>query len=95
MQYTNVKLPIDTLYQTTVNDVSDLVRMFAGHDCTILYSPSFPSTGSSGYGPWEEGDIEFVDGEEICYLAYDFMQLNKSEGRIFRYEIDRHALNED
>ena len=85
-QYTNIKLPMTVLWMDTDEDVHEVIKALMGHDCVVYDTPS---SGYSGCGPWEEGDIDLIDNGLGYTLSYDFMELSGATGRIFRYTIDR------
>jgi hypothetical protein len=83
MQYTNVKVPADMACMDTDKDVHDILRALTGYDEFIN-----ASIGRSSYGPYWEGDIDYMADCKGYSLAYDFM-VNGDTARVFRYQIDR------
>ena len=97
MQYTNVVVPLDSALMMSGDGISEVVRAIIGHDCPISYDVGdFPTSGSSGIGPWEEGDVVFVDEGRTYMLSYDFIPLyDENIGRIFRYAVYETDTEED
>lgn len=85
MQYCNVKMPIDMAYQMTDKDVNYLLGALVGP----VDEWDDASTGSSPYGPYEEGDVMYSLDGKWWSLAYDFMDIGEGVARVFRYAIDR------
>ena len=78
--YTNTTVPEGMALLFTDNDIFDMLRLFVGDIDNVLDA----STGSSPFGPYDEGDIEYRKGGDMFTLSYDFMLLNDM-ARIFRY----------
>lgn len=83
-QYTNVKLPENTALMIGANSVDELVKALTGRKHKLLWDAFYPSTGSSPFGPYEEGDIAFFDEGTRYLLSYDFMLLDNGIARVFR-----------
>lgn len=87
-QYTNHQFPMSVLNLTTEADIWLLLRTFGeGH---AGFDPDYceATTGTSGVGCWEEGDIEYTDLEgALRTLSYDYMPIddNYETGRVFRF----------
>ena len=87
MQYANIKLPLHVLELDIDNDVLEVLEAVTGSKRPYLFdSGCWPAIGSSSYGPYEEGDIIYWEGELAYQLSYDFMPLDEETGRLFRYE---------
>ena len=87
MRYTNVKLPMETLYMDTYEDICLLVRTLAGHECDEVLDAS---SGYAAEGGWEEGDIDFLDiNGRRRTLSYDYVPVDDTweTGRVFRYVV--------
>lgn len=86
--YTNHIFPMETLWLRTNNDIFLLLRTFGGGHCTFDPDCCEATTGTSGVGGWEEGDIDYldIDGKRHT-LSYDFMPTDETwkTGRVFRY----------
>ena len=91
MQNCNVKVPAETAWLETDEDIFAMLKAIIGHECMPCGEPLgyAASIGHSSYGPWVEGDIDYMDGGTCYSLHYDFMRVG-NVGRVFRYEIDRH-----
>jgi hypothetical protein len=78
---------MDTLDMHTNEDIQTLLDLFV--DSPHMFDPSQceATTGMSGVGWWEEGDIDYLVGNERHTLSYDYMTLDDSwtKGRVFRY----------
>lgn len=88
MQYCNFRVPYDIAAMNSRGSVVKIAAILVGRKVEIVRSPSYPSCGSSPYGPWDEADIEFVDGETNCILSYDFMDIGDGMARVFRFGIE-------
>lgn len=93
-QYTNIKLPQETAWMNSGNDVQEVLKAIVGHGCKVVGPDCFdgvdcPAIGYSAYGPWVEGDIDYVDDGLGYSLAYDFIDIDEETSRIFRYDISR------
>lgn len=86
-RYANVKLPMDTLYLLTNSDIHILLQTFVGDDYEFDSVRHEATTGSSGIGGWEEGDIWHSRGGKRFVLSYDFIQVDDEMGRVFRYVV--------
>ena len=80
--------PLNILYLTTDDDIFLLLRTFGGGHCTFDHDYCEATTGKSGIGAWEEGDIDFVglDGK-LRTLSYDFIPIDGDLGQVFRYVV--------
>lgn len=94
-QYTNHKFPISTLFLETNDDILLLIKTFGGEHCRFNSNCCEATTGTSGIGCWEEGDIDFIDEDgKLCTFSYDYMPVDDTWviGRVFRYVInDKYA----
>lgn len=89
-QYTNYRFPMSVLNLTTNADIWLLLRTFGSGHCTFDPDSCVATTGTSGVGWWEEGDIDFIDLDGKFYtLSYDYMHVDDTweTGRVFRYVI--------
>lgn len=90
MQYVNIKLPVSSLYMFSGNGIQEVINALTGHGGKVIGPDGGQATtGASGIGPWEEGDIEYVYEGRAYGLAYDFIELDDNIGRIFRFANDR------
>lgn len=83
-EYVNVKVPTDTaLCMHCWGDEEEILNaLFGPGDRTVA---SVSTSGSSPFGPYEEGSFLFFEGDVDCFnLEYDFMILGDT-ARIFRY----------
>lgn len=89
-QYWNIKFPMDTLHLMTNDDIQLLLRAFVCEPCTFDPDCCEATTGASGIGCWEEGDIDFIaiDGTRRT-LSYDFIVIDDEQdlGRVFLYMV--------
>ena len=90
MQYINVKVPATTAWLDTDKDIFDMLEVLVGNGCEPYGEPLdyVASIGRSSYGPWVEGDIDFMKDGKRLGLHYDFMQISEDTARVFRYCID-------
>lgn len=86
MNYTNVKMPVETAWLDTDNDIFAMLDALVGEGCQPLGEPLHycASIGGSNYGPYVEGDIDFTYNGEGYRLSYDFMVISKDVARVFR-----------
>lgn len=91
MRYANVKLPASVAWLDTDEDVYKALEALVGKGCVPCGEPLGydASIGLSSHGPWAEGDISFTKGDGRYGLAYDFMCLDNSVARVFRYDVTR------
>ena len=89
MKYTNVKLPMETLYMYPYDDICLLIRTLVGHECDEVLDAS---SGYSAEDCWEEGDIDYISDGLRYTLAYDFMEYDEDKWRVFRYASDPQPL---
>lgn len=97
MEYTNVKVPLETAWLETDKDVRDMIQSLAGLDAFASNVVVMDAAiGRSSLGPWVEGDIQYKVMHELPYysndhdwfaLHYDFMNV-EGVARVFRYCID-------
>lgn len=83
MKYTNIKIPAKTALLTTDEDIYTLLVVLVG-DVDDVFDAS---TGSSPFGPYDEGDIVYENGDGTFTLSYDYMLLDDDTARIFRYVV--------
>ena len=94
-QYANINVPQDVAWMMSGSDVQEVLKAIIGHGCEVV-GPDYdsdadvccPAIGRSAYGYWIEGDIDYEEGGMRYSLAYDFIDLDESTSRIFRYAID-------
>ena len=84
-QYINVKVPYDVALLNGKGSASDVVKVVLGKEHEIVFDGDYPTTGSSPYGPYDEGDILFNKDGEVHMLSYDYMEVDDDVARIFRY----------
>ena len=93
MKYCNIIVPLSTAELKTDEDVFTMLKAVIGKDCEPAGEQEEGSVGydahvgSSGCGPFSEGDISFYDKGGRRSLAYDFMDVGNGVARVFRYEI--------
>jgi hypothetical protein len=93
MQYVNIKVPLETAWLDTDEDIFAMLKAITGKECKPVGKPLNynASIGRSSHGPYVEGDIDYtVDGLGYS-LAYDFMHVDDTTARIFRTEISRQT----
>lgn len=81
-EYVNVKVPADTALCMYNGDELRVLDALLGPGDRVV--ASVPTGGLSPFGPYEEADLLFYEGDERFMLEYDFMILGDT-ARIFRY----------
>ena len=88
--YANLIFPMNTLFLNTNDDIQLLLRAFTDGPCKFDPDCCEATTGSSGIGGWEEGDIDFSDiNGRRRTLSYDYVPVDDTweTGRVFRYVV--------
>lgn len=80
-EYVRVKVPADVAMMISDGSVWELMRIF-GHGDDDKAKITEASTGSSPYGPYQEGDIWHEDYEDTL-LSYDYV-IDGDTAHIFR-----------
>lgn len=85
----NIKMlaPISMLHLDSSSEMKTLVKTLVGCECI----PCQGSNGSSPYGDWEEGDVEYysIDDQLGYRLSYDYEIVDDGWGMVKSYTLDR------